>query len=138
MFKNRYFQESSFQTFVLSLLYTHILDSLIHFMFLKAIFSKMWNPMTPIFISIALILPLNTKLVTSTAYLTSLLECLLCISNLMYFNQNSWFFLLLHICPSTNFLLLNKYYWHLFSFLDQILTFYLIPLFSLCSPYNHQ
>lgn len=81
MFKYRYFQEFSFQTFVLSLLYTHVLDSLIHLMFLKAIFSKMCNPMIPIFISIALTLLLNTKLVTSAAYLTLLLGCLLCITN---------------------------------------------------------
>lgn len=138
MFKYRYFQEFSFWTFVLSLLYTHVLDSLIHLMFLKAIFSKMCNPMTPIFISIALTLLLNTKLVTSAAYLTLLLGCLLCITNLIYFNQNSWFFLLLHICPSTNFPLLNKYYWHLFNLLDQILTFSSIPLFSSHSPYNCQ
>lgn len=92
--------------------------------------------MTPIFIAIALTSPLKTKLVNSTAYLTSPLGCLPCISNLTYFNQNSWFLFLLQTGLSTKFPLLNKCYQHLLSFLGQILLLSLIPLFSTQSSAN--
>lgn len=94
--------------------------------------------MTPIFIAIALTSPLKTKLVNSTAYLTSPLGCLPCISNLTYFNQNSWFLFLLQTGLSTKFPLLSKCYQHLLSFLGQILLLSLIPLFLSHFPRSHQ